>query len=160
MILRRYIPILAMIGLLACAAQTDKSVRGEDQRQKLRPIAEQQTRIAPGKCRIIGTLMAIDSTMEDSGPCSKAPCRATVRVDSVLGYGSAFGNPVSLNARIAVRFAFTVAPTTKDLFPNMTNRLPGLQVGSTFQTDLESQIEMRSAGTQSWYLVYDYKRLN
>ena len=160
MMLRRYVPFLALTGLLACSAQTDKSVRGEDQQQKPGLITEQHNQIAPGKCRIVGTLVAIDSAMEQSGPCSKAPCRAIVRIDSILGYGSAFGSPLALNKQIAIRFGFTLAPTTKELFPNMTNRLPGLEIGSKFQSDLESQNEMRSAGTQSWYLVYDYKRLN
>jgi hypothetical protein len=156
--IRLFFVAMALAGLAACASQTDKSVRQET--QKLRPISEQGERIAPGKCRIVGTIVAIDSTMEATGPCSKAPCRAVVRVDSVLGYGSAFGNPVALQGQIPVRFAFTLAPTTKDLFPNMTDRFPGLALGSRFQTDLESAVEMKSTGGRPWYLVYDYRRLN
>jgi hypothetical protein len=155
--IRPFLAIVVLTGLAACASQSDKSVR--DEGQKPRPIAAQGERIAPGKCRMVGTLTSIDTTLEATGPCSKAPCRATVRVDSVLGYGSAFGAPVAVAAQIAVHFAFTVAPTTSDLFPNMTERLPGLQVGSKFQTDIESRLEMGSTGNRPTYLIYDYKIL-
>lgn len=156
--IRPSVVILALTCLMACAGQTDKSVREENRQETPRPIVDQQTRIAPGKCRIVGTLVSIDTTMEESGPCSKAPCRGIVRIDSVLGYGSAFGNPIGIRGEIAVRFAFTLGPTTKDLFPNMTERLPGLNVGSRFQTDLESHNDIKASGSRSWYLVYDYRK--
>jgi hypothetical protein len=147
-------------GLMSCSDQTKKAVRDEDQHRPAKPTADQNIRISPGKCRIVGTLVSVDPTMDKEGPCSKAPCRGTVRVDSILGYGSAFGNPIATNTQIQVRFAFTVAPTSEDLFPNMTERLPGLNVGSHFQADLESQIEMNKGAQSPTYLVYDYRKLN
>ncbi len=156
--MRNFFVIVLLFGLGACSAQSDKTMRNDEQ-QLGRPSAEGQLRIAPGRCRIVGTIASIDSAMEASGPCSKAPCKALVEVDSILGYGSAFGNPIALHGRIEVHFAFTLAPTTKDLFPNMSASLPGLSVGSKFQTDLESRIEMQPSGGRTAYLVYDYRKI-
>jgi hypothetical protein len=156
-------PIVAvsLACLVGCSTQTQKAVRSDHQQQQqsLRPIADLSTQIAPGRCRIVGTLVGIDSTLEKGGPCSKAPCRGTVRVDSVLGYGAAFGNPIAVNEQINVRFAFTLAATTKDLFPTMTAQLPGLHIGAKFQTDLESQSELGDGKRPFPYLVQDYKTL-
>ncbi len=154
--------IVAASCMTACSARVDKTTRSENKEQQVHqaPIADQHDHIAPGRCRIVGTVMSIDSTLEEGGPCSEAPCRAIVRVDSVLGYGSAFGNPIAVTVQIPVRFAFTLAPTTKDLFPNMTERLPGLQVGAKFQTDLEARKEMGMGERHVSYLIQEYKKLN
>ncbi len=151
--------VLGLICLLGCSARTEKSALDENQ-QDHGQVIERGTQIAPGKCRMIGTLVAIDSTLERSGPCSKAPCKGIVRVDSILGYGSAFGNPIAVNGQLEVRFAFTVAPTTSGLFPNVTQVLPGLQLGTKFQTDIESQNEPSIGERRSSYVIEDYKRLN
>ncbi len=158
----RSIVTVALACFMACSAQTDKTTRSEGRHQQgiQTPIGEREVRIAPGRCRIVGTLVSIDSTLEKGGPCLKAPCRGFVRVDSVLGYGAAFGNPVAVNERIDVRFAFTLAPTSRELFPNMTKQLPGLQVGTRFQADLESQNEFGNSERRVSYLVHDYERLN
>jgi hypothetical protein len=151
--------IAAMFCFGGCSAQTDKSIH-EEHRSDEGQIAEQASRVAPNKCRMVATVMAIDSTLEKDGPCSKAPCRGIVRVDSIIGYGSAFGSPIAVNTEIEVRFAFTVAPTNKDLFPNLTQRLPGLRLGTRFQTDIESQHELGVGVRHPSYLVQMYKRLN
>lgn len=153
--------VLAM-SLFACSAQTDKTVRNEQTgnqgyRQSIPP---QHSAIAPGRCRILGTLVGVDSTLEGGGPCSKAPCRGFVRVDSILGYGSAFGKPLVVTKVVNVRFAFTLAATTKDLFPTMTERLPGLEVGARFQADLESQNEIGSGGRNTSYAIQEYQKIN
>jgi len=148
------IAAVALVGLSACASQTEQSVRDENQNPG--QIIAQGERIAPGKCRVLCTVVAIDSSLEASGPCAKAPCRAVVRVDSILGYGSAFGNPIAVRGEIPVRFAFTLAPTTNDLFPSMTEHLPGLALGSKFRTDLESRIQMKNSGGLPSYEVYGY----
>ncbi len=157
--------VLAMgglaIALAACSARVDRtnqsathSTAEEGSTQQIR-----MSKVPPGHCRIIATLLGVDSTLEAAGPCSQAPCRATVRVDSVLAYGAAFSNPLAVHARINVRFAFTVGPTTKELFPTMTDRLPGIRIGNRFQTDLESREEMQSEGHTPLYLIYTYTLL-
>ena len=108
----------------------------------------------------MGTLVSVDSTLDGSGPCSKAPCRGTIRVDSIVGYGSAFGSPLSLNQQIEAHFTFTLAPTTKYLFPNTTLALPGLTVGEKFQADVESRKEMGIGARNISYDIQDYQKLN
>src|SRR5512135_3353036 len=86
---------LSLVVLAGCAARADRTTRDDKPQEKGIPTGEQGLRISPGHCRIIGTVIFIDTALASSGPCSKAPCRTIVRVDSVLGYGSAFGNPVA-----------------------------------------------------------------
>jgi hypothetical protein len=157
----RLLSLVMLACLAGCSAHTENSVQKDhrQQRENPNPNSDQQSRIAPGRCRIVGTLMEIDSTLENGGPCSMAPCRGIVRVDSVLGYGAAFGIPIAVHERVNVRFAFTLAPTTKALFPTMTEELPGLQVGARFQTDLESQNGPGMSRQRFPYVVEDYKRL-
>jgi hypothetical protein len=91
--------------------------------------------IPPNYCRIVGMIVSIDSAQmlssDTSGPCAKAPCRAIVRVDSVLGYGSAFPQPLSVGQAVPVVFTFTLAPTNT-LFPDVDPPYPGLTIGSLF----------------------------
>src|SRR5512135_1891816 len=46
--------------------------------------------VAPDRCRLVCTVLSIDSVRETAGPCSKVPCTAVVRIDSILAYGFAF----------------------------------------------------------------------
>lgn len=81
--------------------------------------------IAPNHCRIVGTIVSVDSTLDlsdTSNPCSRYPCRATVRVDSMLGYGMAFPHPLPSGSRIPVTFLFTLHP--------------GLSIGTQFRADV------------------------
>jgi len=123
-------------------------------------------KIAPGTCRIIGTITGIDPalTSADPGnPLSKAPGIARVRVDSIIGYGSAFGNPLSAGNEITVLFKFTLSPT-KDILPGMTKRYPGLSMNTTFRADVEP-VQETPAGEELpdsiWgkcrYAVYGYE---
>ena len=102
-----------------------------------RPVIQRET-IPPSRCRLVGTIVAIDSGFRSSNanePCSRVPCRASVRVDSVLGYGPGFPTVLSRSEEIYVKFAFTLGPT-RELFPNMSEFYPGLGVGSTFTADV------------------------
>jgi hypothetical protein len=83
-----------------------------------------------------------------------------VLVDSILGYGSAFGNPIAAGRQINVRFEFTTAPTTKALFPTMDVRLPGVSVGTRIRTDLESRLEMGDSGGGTGYAIHGYEILH
>ncbi len=99
--------------------------------------------IAPGYCRIIGTIVLIDSSLEkgtSKSPCSKVPCNAVVRIDSIIGYGSN-SSTLSVNKLIDVHFNFTLSPTSKDLFPNMQEYYPGLQTGTRFEGDIYNEVK-------------------
>lgn len=116
--------------------------------------------IPPNHCRIIGTIVKIDSTVKSSvptDPCSKAPCRAIVRIDSVLGYGAAFPRPLSTGDLLTIDFAFTLAPT-KDLLPSMSKIYPGLHVNSQFAADVKAIQELSSQPVDQFsFILYDYE---
>jgi hypothetical protein len=159
---RTYAVLITVSILLGCSAHTEKSVRNDQRTDSKQPgvISAQESRVPPGHCRIIGTLVGIDSTLVHGGPCSKAPCRGLVRVDSILGYGSAFGSPLALKEEINVHFAFTLAATSKDLFPNMTERLPGLEIGARFEADVESRNEPGMGERRASYIIQEYTKMN
>jgi hypothetical protein len=158
--------MLSLILVLAtgCSDRTKKAVKEESDSNKSsprRPDMDQQVVVAPQRCRIVGTLVEINPELlkEGNGPCTKFPCRGIVRIDSILGYGSAFGNPLAIGQRVNVHFAFTLAPTKKELFPNMTEAYPGLEVNSRFKADVESLPEMNTSADRIRYQVYDYLKL-
>jgi hypothetical protein len=89
--------------------------------------------ISPGTAIITGTITEIEPISDDandSGPCSKAPCIALVKVSSAE-YGASFPQLV-MGKDIRVKFLFTLEKTTKEMFPNMEEEYPGLEVGQEF----------------------------
>jgi hypothetical protein len=117
--------------------------------------------ISPNHARIIATVININPVLmpgDTSDPCHKAPCKAQLRIEKVLGIGQAFGNPKSVGDSIYVTFMFTTHATTKDLFPVMKESYPGVKVGDKIQTDVESRVGMGGSGAVS-YFVYGYKVL-
>ncbi len=118
--------------------------------------------ISPGHCRITGTIVRIDSTL-DSGnknnPCSKVPCTAVVKVDSVWGYGLGFP-PLGIGKEITIKFKFTLGPTTKELFPGMKDFYPGLKIGDSFLGDIQKELESGTAGKGNFFTIYGYRKNN
>ena len=89
--------------------------------------------ISPGTAEIVGTITEIEPISSNSnmtGPCSKAPCIALVKVLSAR-YGAAFPQLV-MGKEIRINFRLTLEKTTKELFPNMKEEYPGLKVGDQF----------------------------
>ncbi len=124
---------------------------------------QNDVRIPPGKCRFIGTIEKIhDKQLSDNkdDPCSKVPCLATVRIDSVLGYGQSVVRPLAKGERIQVQFMFTLQPSAT-YFPRLKTVLPGLQVHSTFQADLNMQGLIDSPKTKQaiHYSIFTYSRI-
>ena len=131
-----FIRLVVMVAffLTACGKKTHHETSHPDPQGQFFNMERQAPNIAPNRCRLIGTVAAIDSTYKPVNPddsCAKAPCRATVRVESVLGYGPAFPQPLANGQLIPVTFAFTLSPT-QNLLPNMTSSYPGLGVGAKF----------------------------
>jgi|ERR1041385_1327776 hypothetical protein len=159
-----YLCYIAVCAIFISCGTSKQEKQGTDstevgkQQSTLQP---EHTTIAPGHCRIIGTIVKVDSTLlstDRSNPCAKAPCVASIRVDSILGYGSSFPKPLSVGSVITVKFAFTLAPTTPDLFPNMAESYPGLQVNSQFLADVTSQpMSIDKQSDDVSYLIYGYK---
>lgn len=107
--------------------------------------------LAPNTCQFSGTITEILPVEKSArpGPCASVPCLALVRVDRVLGYGSAFGTPIAAGAILRIRFPFTLAPTpqlfpgTRDLPPTLTKgeRLTGTLTSSDVPSTGEQTIE-------------------
>jgi len=143
----RTLLLLATI-LLACSGTRDSRRSDGERQDDVRFPTEDQQSIQPGHCRIVGTILEISQNYVGTGaddPCAKAPCLATVRVDTVLGYGSAFGHTLGEGKRIMVRFLYTLGPT-KNMFPSLPTQLPGLTVDSRFQADVSSTDEPQMGG--------------
>ncbi len=152
--------ILVSIGATGCSGSR-VSLRPKGEQERNGPGEPDRTiQISPGHCRIVGTIVSIDSVLDKDvprDPCSIEPCNANVRVDSVIGYGNAFP-PLSPGNIIEVHFYFTLAPTTKDLFPDLTEFLPGLQAGSTFTGDIDAIPRPKQSAGSKIYGIYGYRK--
>lgn len=118
-----------------------------------------QEPIPPNHCRIVGTVVSIDPVSQSSDPndpCARVPCKAAIRVNRVLGYGSAFTKPLSPGNVISVQFAFTTG-ATKELFPSMASSYPGVQQGTSFQADVRSDEVGGKGGSSPVFVIYGYQ---
>lgn len=114
--------------------------------------------IPPNNCRVIATVELIDKRLTGANvndPCGKAPCIATVRIDSVIGYGSAFPKLLSAGQKLVVKFAHTLSETKQD-FPEVKPPLPGLDVGSQFEALVNGSIVM--GASEPVFTIYGYER--
>ncbi len=124
-------------------------------------------RATPGTCRIIGTIMAIDPELQSASPkqpCANAPCKATVRVDSVLRRGAEFKGDFSAGSIVEMNFAFTLRPTS-EVMPHLKDPYPGLDVGSRFEAEVRPVVAppsnkggRLSVTMSAPFVVYDYIR--
>jgi len=152
-------PVLVIAGVIAsCASSRPDELNGEP-----RPEVTAEP-VYPNHCRIEGTILEVqgpDPGAPADDPCSKYPCTATIRVDSILGYGSAFPAALAPAQRIQVRFEFTLAPSS-EAFPNETFSLPGLMPGDRFGADVSGSEAMTVQGPQGGtnkYGVALYRKL-
>lgn len=145
--------------LIGCGASKQDGGRAEEIRAaKERMVMDPAPTIPPNNCKVIATVEAIDRTLKganEKDPCGKAPCMATVRIDSVLGFGSAFPSTMSAGKKIQVKFALTLS-STKEMLPEVTPALPGLSVGSTFEALINGSIEMGK--TEPLFTIYGYTK--
>ncbi len=112
--------------------------------------------IPPGHIRISGTVVQVmaPDTAQASGVCARYACRAQVRVDSVLGYGSGVTVTLSAGETVSVYFPFTLEPT-RQVRPELQVDLPGLQLGDRFRADLAVQ-GPGPGGGEVTFVVYHY----
>jgi len=144
-----------------CASQKNGSRSDQQNKKEQMKIASNPGEpVPPDNCRVIATVLEIDTqNLENgSGPCSRVPCLATVRIDSIIGYGSAFQHPLSPEGKYTVKFNFTTRPS-RELFPNLEKSLPEVNVGMKFQADLSAMesLQMGTENTGSRYIIYTYK---
>ncbi|CAA9260248.1 MAG: hypothetical protein AVDCRST_MAG95-2280 [uncultured Adhaeribacter sp.] len=146
------------------AASTSVAESPPQAKKEVRPLAGPQpksnpaiTGIAPNRCRIIGKIVAVSSERDkdNTSVCGKAPCKAIVKIQQVIGYGHAFTQTLAANQEINTYFTFSLSPTAK-LFPDMTTPLPGLAIGSIFEADVAYNSEV-AGDVAPWYQVGVYR---
>ena len=154
------IAILSISLILGCAGNKNTiSKKNSDGDVKALRLPTHQ--IPPGHCRITGTIISIDSTLEKGSskdPCSIKPCNAVVKIDSIIGYGSSFP-PLQLGGFISIHFYFTLSATNNNLFPALKVFYPGLSAGSSFIGDVTVLRELNKGFKQRRYGIYDYKKI-
>ena len=117
--------------------------------------------IPPGQCRVEAQVVKIDSALFgiSSDPCSKAPCIALIKITSIIGYGAGSGS-LNIGDTVKAKFAFTLAPTTKETFPTLNENLPGLTEGSSFTADIQLlPSNPLSKDKEKVFLIYGYKKM-
>jgi hypothetical protein len=156
--------IKCVIVLALCLFSSCGTSKQENSHTEAIKVAKENMRndapppLPPGNCKVIATVESIDKALKGTGandPCSKAPCSATVRIDSILGYGSAFPKPLVAGQIIQVTFANTLNPT-KEMFPDIEPSLPGLRVKDTFAALISGSVAM--ASTEPSYAIYSYEK--
>lgn len=152
---------ILLSGMLLISCGTSKEERGhsdDSQVAKERMVIRPSVPIPPNTCRVIASIQSIEQMFDganDQDPCGKAPCLATVRIDSVLGFGSAFPSSIFAGKIIQVKFALTLNPT-KEILPEVTPALPGLSVGSRFEALINASMAMGK--TEPVLTIYGYEK--
>ncbi len=158
--LKSFVVLILLLTVISCNSTRQKGEQAStDQPKNASSLKLDGQNIPPGQCRIIGTIVSINEikkTGNADDPCSKTPCQAVVRVDSVLGYGQGYVRPLAKSKEVPVTFRFTLSPTEK-FFKNMTTTYPGLEEGSTFMADVEVQQLIGSKSFQYSISGYEIK---
>lgn len=87
--------------------------------------------------------------------CHRFPCKAIVKINEIVGYGSSFPVIFSKGMEIKVFFAHSLEPSQKVL-PNLKYDLPGLIKGAKFKAKIEA---IEKLGGSIKYSVYYYEVL-
>ena len=166
MLLRIVSAFVLVVYALSCSSADESSSESVESSESIQSLSEQPLlpsftgNIPPNHVRIVGTIVEINENLtstDPSDPCSRAPCIATVRIDSVKGYGAAFAGVLTLGNRIEMRFPFTLGDT-KEIIPGMIDYYPGLSLGSQFLADVESrQVFDPGARSTIEYIIFGYE---
>lgn len=145
---KRSLPLLAIAALIVSCGPAKLSPRLFDEG------------VPPDHCRVTVTVLSIAPLMQSSkanDPCSKAPCGASLRIDEVIGYGSAFPTPLAIGDVVEAHFAFTTGPT-KSILPELTQAFPGVEKGTRLTADLRADAARRGSeeGKQK-FTIFGYQ---
>jgi len=124
-------------------------------------LSETNNNSSQNSYRIIGSIVHIYDNFQlhdTSGVCAKAPCEATVKIETIKRRGASFIGAIAAGEKIKVHFAFTLNPTTKELFPNMTARYPGLKKNDKFVADIQSRLAI-GGNENVRYVIYGYEKI-
>ena len=131
-----------------------KEVTKENDQTMIKPDT-----LPPGHAKITGKITEIEPVQKstnENDPCSKYPCVAKVKVESVF-YGAGFP-VVAVGKEIEIKFKFTLNKTTKEMFPNMEDSYPGLTTGDEFEA-LVGHEEIPN-NDKPVFVVYGYSIIN
>lgn len=133
-----HVALIVSVAVLCASCKSSDQTMEDGTQQKMMKPADVGPGVPPGHCRLVATVVKIEEAIGSGNePCAKVPCVAEVRVDEILGYGSAFGTPLAAGKNIRIKFTYTTGPT-QELFPAMLPPLPGLKVGTKFQADISA----------------------
>ena len=151
--------LVSLCFILGCSSEKNITIK-KNNNGDAQTTSAQSNKIPPGQCRIVGTIISIDSTLDkysSKDPCSIHPCNAVVRVDSIIGYGNSFP-PLRQRSSINLNFIFTLGPTTKDLFPNLNEFYPGLSTGDSFIGNISVRLVMNTSKKLKQFEIYGYQK--
>ena len=114
--------------------------------------------INPNTCRIVGTVEAIEDFKDTSGPCSTQPCVATIKINNIISRGMGFTEVLSSNDIIHLKFEYTLNPISKEMFPKLKDKFPGLKIGDKFKGDIEKVLSIKIEGNKApdIYRIFNY----
>lgn len=111
--------------------------------------------LASNEAFISGRIVSISPERDADGPCSKAPCVAEVKVESISNKGKLFRLD-NMEEIIKVNFSYTLSPT-ETIFPSMQKHYPGLVLKDQFEAKVQSRISLNDVIT---YTIRDYTKLH
>lgn len=128
--MKKIIPyLLFMVFLLiSCSSENNSSKELKIGRDK----------IAPGNIKVAATVVKIHHEKlsdDENSPCSKVPCYASIKIDSVLGKGHSFRENIVKGDTIEAHFTFTTGKADSSNFPGLTKAFPGVTEGSSFVSE-------------------------
>lgn len=113
--------------------------------------------------KIQAVLIAINPVLDSTdlnSPCAKAPCNATIRVRSISRGASNSNHFINMGDTLNIIFTFTLSPTTKDLFPNMTAFYPGLKINDKFEGIIEDRRPFANNNDKTMFWITHYKKID
>ena len=60
-----------------------------------------------------------------------------------------FTEVLSSNDIIHLKFEYTLNPTSKEMFPNLKHKFPGLKIGDKFKGDIEKVLSIKIEGIKA-----------
>ena len=111
-----------------------------------------------GTSVVVAKIIEVYDERLEIHPCSEVACVALVKLEKVKKRSSGFTSILDENQEGDMRFAFTLAETTKALFPNLDKRFPGLEEGDRFEANIKEELLLGSGKTR--WVAYEYILLN
>lgn len=136
--------------LISCKETKETTTLNEPAKE-----GSQVSELASNEAFISGRIVSVSQERDTDGPCSKAPCVAEVKVESISNKGKLFRLD-NMDEIIKVNFSYTLSPT-ETIFPSMQKHYPGLVMKDQFEAKIQSRISLNDVIT---YTIRDYTKLH